>query len=79
MAPETERDDIEIEPIRGMTLWAALDEWARKHEPGNARAVIMIGHGQGDSSTITTADARRFAAAIVRIADKADAEAASKA
>ena len=59
-----------------MTLWAALDEWTKKHDPGNVRAV-MIGHGQGDNSTITTADARRFAAAILRIADKADAEAAA--
>ena len=60
-----------------MTLWAALDEWTKKHDPGNVRAVVMIGHGQGDNSTITTADAWRFAAAILRIADKADAEAAA--
>lgn len=51
--------DFEVEPLRGMTLWAAAKP---------VEGVVMIGHGQGDCSSITPADARRFADALQTIA-----------
>ncbi len=57
--------DIDIEPLRGMTLWVAAKP---------LEGVVMIGHGQGDSSTITPADALRFADALKKIAAVAAGE-----